>query len=129
MPLHRLGDTRVGPLGDGQAAAPTAPTPFGRAGRPDEVAATTLYLAGEQSSFTTGAELFVDGGTTQLQSHRPPSAQSRAEGDSLTPTRRSTPRGPAARPLLPTTLSDRLQPWAEASARPTGRTPRRGCGR
>ncbi|MFJ5949480.1 SDR family NAD(P)-dependent oxidoreductase [Streptomyces noursei] len=51
---------------DGQAAQPTAPTPLGRAGRPDEVAATALYLAGDQSSFTTGAELFVDGGATQL---------------------------------------------------------------
>ncbi|MFE5740144.1 MULTISPECIES: SDR family NAD(P)-dependent oxidoreductase [Streptomyces] len=51
---------------DGQAAEPAAPTPLGRAGRPDEVAATALYLAGDQSSFTTGAELFVDGGTTQL---------------------------------------------------------------
>ncbi|MGW6902526.1 SDR family NAD(P)-dependent oxidoreductase [Streptomyces sp. NPDC054919] len=56
------------PQGD-QAAAATesaAPTPLGRAGRPDEVAATALYLAGGQSSFTTGAELFVDGGSTQL---------------------------------------------------------------
>ncbi|WP_411123838.1 SDR family NAD(P)-dependent oxidoreductase [Streptomyces sp. x-19] len=51
---------------DGQAAEPTTPTPLGRAGRPDEVAATALYLAGDQSSFTTGAELFVDGGATQL---------------------------------------------------------------
>ncbi|MEV0264249.1 SDR family oxidoreductase [Streptomyces sp. NPDC050617] len=41
-------------------------TPLGRAGHPDEVAATALYLAGGQSTFTTGAELFVDGGTTQL---------------------------------------------------------------
>jgi NAD(P)-dependent dehydrogenase (short-subunit alcohol dehydrogenase family) len=47
-------------------AEPAAPTPLGRAGRPDEVAATALYLAGDQSSFTTGAELFVDGGATQL---------------------------------------------------------------
>ncbi|MFB7511286.1 SDR family NAD(P)-dependent oxidoreductase [Streptomyces broussonetiae] len=56
------------PQGD-QASAATesaAPTPLGRAGRPDEVAATALYLAGDQSSFTTGAELFVDGGATQL---------------------------------------------------------------
>ncbi|MEU2872198.1 glucose 1-dehydrogenase [Streptomyces olivoreticuli] len=48
------------------AAESAAPTPLGRAGRPDEVAATALYLAGEQSSFTTGAELLVDGGATQL---------------------------------------------------------------
>ncbi|MFJ6661238.1 SDR family NAD(P)-dependent oxidoreductase [Streptomyces sp. NPDC091377] len=45
---------------------PTAPTPLGRTGHPDEVAATALYLAGDQSSFTTGAELLVDGGATQL---------------------------------------------------------------
>ncbi|GGU46793.1 SDR family NAD(P)-dependent oxidoreductase [Streptomyces violascens] len=51
---------------DSQAAEPAAPTPLGRAGHPDEVAATALYLAGDQSSFTTGAELFVDGGATQL---------------------------------------------------------------
>jgi len=52
-----------------QAAAAgesAAPTPLGRLGRPDEVAATALYLAGDQSSFTTGAELLVDGGATQL---------------------------------------------------------------
>ncbi len=56
------------PRGD-QAAAPgesAAPTPLGRIGHPDEVAATALYLAGDQSSFTTGAELLVDGGATQL---------------------------------------------------------------
>lgn len=47
-------------------AEPLAPTPLGRAGRPDEVAATALYLAGDHSSFTTGAELLVDGGATQL---------------------------------------------------------------
>jgi NAD(P)-dependent dehydrogenase (short-subunit alcohol dehydrogenase family) len=51
---------------DTAASKPAAPTPLGRAGRPDEVAATALYLAGDQSSFTTGSELFVDGGATQL---------------------------------------------------------------
>ncbi|WP_371641750.1 SDR family NAD(P)-dependent oxidoreductase [Streptomyces mirabilis] len=55
------------PHSDQPTAAEPAPlTPFGRAGRPDEVAAAALYLASEQSSFTTGAELFVDGGATQL---------------------------------------------------------------
>lgn len=49
--------------GPGESAAPT---PLGRSGSPDEVAATALYLAGDQSSFTTGAELLVDGGATQL---------------------------------------------------------------
>jgi NAD(P)-dependent dehydrogenase (short-subunit alcohol dehydrogenase family) len=51
---------------DGENAVPAAPAPLGRAGRPDEVAATALYLAGDQSSFTTGAELLIDGGTSQL---------------------------------------------------------------
>ncbi|WP_069173544.1 SDR family NAD(P)-dependent oxidoreductase [Streptomyces griseus] len=55
------------PHGDQPTAAELAPpTPLGRLGRPDEVAAAALYLAGGQSSFTTGAELFVDGGVTQL---------------------------------------------------------------
>ncbi|MBL1286938.1 SDR family oxidoreductase [Streptomyces sp. For3] len=55
------------PQGDLPTAAEPAPaTPLGRAGRPDEVAATALYLAGDHSGFTTGAELFVDGGVTQL---------------------------------------------------------------
>ncbi|ASU80293.1 3-oxoacyl-ACP reductase [Actinopolyspora erythraea] len=48
------------------AAESAPPTPLGRIGGPEEVAATALYLAGDQSSFTTGAELLVDGGATQL---------------------------------------------------------------
>lgn len=52
------------PHGDGPTAAEQSP--LGRAGRPDEVAATAVYLAGDQSTFTTGAELVVDGGVTQL---------------------------------------------------------------
>ena len=64
------GDEVRAVLTQGDQAAATsesaAPTPLGRIGHPDEVAATALYLAGNQSSFTTGAELIVDGGATQL---------------------------------------------------------------
>jgi NAD(P)-dependent dehydrogenase (short-subunit alcohol dehydrogenase family) len=40
--------------------------PLGRLGRPEEVAAAALILASDDSSFTTGAELCVDGGMTQV---------------------------------------------------------------
>ena len=38
--------------------------PLGRLGRPEEVANAILYLASDESSFTTGIELMVDGGLT-----------------------------------------------------------------
>ena len=38
--------------------------PMGRMGRPEEVAAAILYLASDESAFTTGAEIVVDGGLT-----------------------------------------------------------------
>ena len=39
-----------------------AVTPLGRMGTPEEVAETVLYLASDQSSFTTGIGLLIDGG-------------------------------------------------------------------
>jgi 3(or 17)beta-hydroxysteroid dehydrogenase len=38
--------------------------PMGRRGQPDEVAYCVLYLASDESAFTTGTELVIDGGTT-----------------------------------------------------------------
>ncbi len=41
-------------------------TPMGRFGDPDEVAKAVSFLASDDSSFVTGAELFVDGGAAQV---------------------------------------------------------------
>jgi NAD(P)-dependent dehydrogenase (short-subunit alcohol dehydrogenase family) len=40
--------------------------PMGRIGQPHEIAATALFLASDDSSFITGIELYVDGGTAQI---------------------------------------------------------------
>jgi 2-keto-3-deoxy-L-fuconate dehydrogenase len=56
---QRLADT-----GDYQAAraAFTARQPMGRLGKPDELAQLALYLASDESSFTTGQIHIIDGG-------------------------------------------------------------------
>ena len=38
--------------------------PLRRIGRPEDVAYGVLYLASDESSFVTGSELVIDGGTT-----------------------------------------------------------------
>ena len=57
-------DERIAALGDVEAArkAFVARQPMGRLGTAEEVAALALYLASDESSFTTGAIHIVDGG-------------------------------------------------------------------
>ncbi|WP_438001408.1 glucose 1-dehydrogenase [Sorangium sp. So ce185] len=47
-------------------ASLVAGVPLGRLGSPDEVAKAAVFLASDDSSFTNGAELFVDGGMAQV---------------------------------------------------------------
>jgi NAD(P)-dependent dehydrogenase (short-subunit alcohol dehydrogenase family) len=44
----------------------TSLIPMGRMGQPAEIATAALFLASSDSSFVTGIELFVDGGTAQV---------------------------------------------------------------
>ncbi len=41
-------------------------TPLGRLGRPEEIAATAAFLASDEASFFTGADLVADGGMIQV---------------------------------------------------------------
>lgn len=67
-PIETPGLTGLAPaeqqqeLLDGMAAQ----VPMKRVGRPEEIAAAVLFLASDQSSFMTGAELAVDGGQIQV---------------------------------------------------------------
>ena len=44
--------------------AALARTPLGRIGTPDDIAYGVLFLASDESSFMTGSELVIDGGST-----------------------------------------------------------------
>lgn len=59
-------DDRMRAQGDYEAArrAFVARQPMGRLGRPEEVAALALYLASDESSYTTGAVHVIDGAMT-----------------------------------------------------------------
>ena len=45
-------------------------TPLGRPGTPDEVATFVVFLASDESSFSTGSEFVVDGGLVTDVPHR-----------------------------------------------------------
>jgi NAD(P)-dependent dehydrogenase (short-subunit alcohol dehydrogenase family) len=57
-------DTKEG--ADAIRAQYASMTPMGRVGRPEEMAAAALFLASDDSSFSTGIDLVADGGLTQL---------------------------------------------------------------
>lgn len=46
------------------------PIPLGRAGQPEEVASFVVFLASDESSFATGSEFVVDGGTVSQIPHK-----------------------------------------------------------
>jgi 2-keto-3-deoxy-L-fuconate dehydrogenase len=59
-------DERIAAQGGTQAVrdAFIARQPMGRVGRPEEIAAAAVYLASDESAFTTGTTLIIDGGMT-----------------------------------------------------------------
>jgi NAD(P)-dependent dehydrogenase (short-subunit alcohol dehydrogenase family) len=53
-------------VGEQRRKAITSAVPLGRFGTPDEIARAVVFLASEDASYVTGAELFVDGGFAQV---------------------------------------------------------------
>jgi NAD(P)-dependent dehydrogenase (short-subunit alcohol dehydrogenase family) len=60
---HLLGSSAVG---EERKKLISTMTPLGRFGTPDEIAKAVVFLASDDSSYVTGAELFVDGGFAQV---------------------------------------------------------------
>ena len=54
------------PVGKERRKMISAIVPLGRLGTPDEIAKAGVFLASDDSSYITGAELFVDGGFAQV---------------------------------------------------------------
>ncbi len=57
-------EDRIAALGDRETArfAFVARQPMGRLGRPEEIASLVVYLASDESAFTTGSAVSIDGG-------------------------------------------------------------------
>jgi 3alpha(or 20beta)-hydroxysteroid dehydrogenase len=61
--VNSLHPGRISTPATDQMPADLIPIPLGRPGRPEEVAAFVVFLASDESTFTTGSEFVVDGGT------------------------------------------------------------------
>src|SRR3984893_1834656 len=55
-----------GPAGEERRKMIAGSIPLGRFGTPGEIAKAVVFLASDDSSYVTGAELFVDGGFAQI---------------------------------------------------------------
>lgn len=98
-----------------------AAVPLGRAAHPADVANAVLFLASNQSSFTTGSEPFVDGGV------KCPAAS--ANWSSTVRTTRTNPRDTVAGRVLAPSVRERAGclPGRRAGRRPPMRGSRAAC--
>jgi NAD(P)-dependent dehydrogenase (short-subunit alcohol dehydrogenase family) len=55
-------------IGDAQLPAPI---PLGRLGRPEDIAQCALFLASDEASWITGANIVVDGGMSMIDGAEP----------------------------------------------------------
>ena len=53
-------------LSDAQKAKLAESIPLGRMGKPDDIAASVVYLASDEAGWITGATLHVNGGMAML---------------------------------------------------------------
>jgi NAD(P)-dependent dehydrogenase (short-subunit alcohol dehydrogenase family) len=64
--IDTVGPAKAGVSLDQRVSIAQQMVPLGRLGRPEEVASVALFFASADSSFVTGAQLFVDGGLVEM---------------------------------------------------------------